>query len=107
MRDILKATPVGRGDPMASGGNYHLAQFHQFVGEQLETSLDRLSPEEALDLYRQGHPCPDDVENSVAAVEEALADMKAGDRGLPLTEYVREVRTRYGLPNPPDMAFAR
>jgi hypothetical protein len=38
--------------------------------------------------------------DDVAAVRESLADMAAGDNGVPLDEFDREFRAKHGLPLP-------
>lgn len=73
-----------------------LAQFHDFVGHCLAKGQE-LSPEEALDLWRIEHPSDAEIEETVAAVRESLADMEAGDTGMPLDEFLREFRKRHGL----------
>jgi hypothetical protein len=77
---------------MATDPHSELFQFHQFVGEQLGSGRD-LTPEETLDLWRAEHPGDDDT---IAAVQEALDDLAAGDRGRPYEEVLAELRRRYG-----------
>ncbi len=71
-----------------------LANFHQFIGEQLDAAEAKLSPEEALDLWRAQHPPTEGFGETVAALREAISDMAAGDTGLPLAEFDREFRQR-------------
>jgi hypothetical protein len=79
---------------MAIDPSSELSQFHQFVGAQLKQGSD-LSPEEAIDLWRAENPLEagDDL---VAAIEEALEDMRNGDRGIPHDEFMKDLRRRYG-----------
>jgi hypothetical protein len=74
-----------------------LARFQQFIVDHLQKG-EPLSPEEALDLWRLRNPNPNEFTASVEAVREALADMDAGDIGVPIQEFDREFRRRHGLP---------
>ncbi len=82
---------------MASHAENELSSFHHFVAIKLSEKSTDLSPEEALDLWREEHPLPDEDPNAVAAVEEAFHDMEAGDQGRPWEEFDREFRHRHGL----------
>jgi hypothetical protein len=82
---------------MSTDANYELQSFHQFIGEQLNTGEVPLSPEEALDAWRMQHPSPEQYEEDVEALREALADMEAGDTGRPWEEFDREFRKRHNL----------
>jgi len=75
-----------------------LAQFHEFVGEQLANGGGDLSPEEALDAWRAGHPSAETAEEDFEAVRQALAAMDAGDTGIPLEDFDREFRAKHNLP---------
>jgi hypothetical protein len=69
-----------------------LAQFHQFVGAQIQSG-NTLSPEEALDLWRDQHP---DIagEDATDDIGDALSDLAAGDSGISFDEFSREFRRR-------------
>jgi hypothetical protein len=82
---------------MSLDPNAELAQFQQFLVDHLQKG-ESLSPEEALDLWRLRHPNPDDFDDCVRALREALAELDAGERGVPLDEFDREFRRRHGLP---------
>src|ERR1700722_15758314 len=75
-----------------------LAEFHRFVAEKLAKGEANLSPEAALDQWRESHPTSDDLSEEVAAIKEALADMEAGDQGMPLAEFDQGFRASHGLP---------
>ena len=62
-----------------------LERFHQFVGETLQDGNAKLSPEQALALWRERR-------ESVKAIQKALDDMEADDSGRPLDEVVVEIR---------------
>lgn len=78
-----------------------LVQFRDFINKRLNNGGINLSPEEALDEWRETHPEPDDAEGTVAAIQEALDDMTtwptatAGDQRMKL---IAEVRSQFGLP---------
>jgi hypothetical protein len=40
---------------------------------------------------------PEELEESVAAIREAIADMEAGDRGVPFDEFVAAFRKKHNL----------
>ena len=82
---------------MSSDPMTELARFQQFISSHLEKG-DGLSPEEALDLWRAENPGADDVADTVHALQEALADMDAGDTGIPLDDFDRAFGNRHGLP---------
>ncbi len=71
-----------------------LERFHQFVEDKLASLSADLSPEEVLSEWRTTHPSPDDLSESVVAVKQALADMRAGDRGRPAEQVIAELRQR-------------
>jgi hypothetical protein len=82
---------------MSANIENELASFHRFVGIKLSEKNSDLSAEEALDLWRDEHPLVDETDDATAAVEEALADMEAGDLGRPWEDFEREFRQRHGL----------
>jgi len=67
-----------------------LRAFHRFLSEKVRASAADLSPEEALDEWRQQHPPADAPDEDAAAVREALDDMAKGDRGMPFDQFDRE-----------------
>jgi hypothetical protein len=75
-----------------------LSGFHAFIGEHLKEGNVGLSPEEALNIWRTDHPLPEDFEETVEALREALDDLKAGDLGRPFEEFDAEFRARHNLP---------
>jgi hypothetical protein len=89
MSDLAKELTTSIGD---------LARFHQFIGQRLKQGDDKLSPEEALDIWRSEHPLSEDYEETVAALREALEEMDAGVPGIPAEQFFREFRERHGLP---------
>jgi hypothetical protein len=75
-----------------------LAQFHEFLAEKLSNGGSPLSPEEALDEWRAAHPSAELLADDYEAVEQALADMEAGDTGTPFEEFDRRFRAKHKLP---------
>ena len=75
-----------------------LRAFHQFVGTKLHEESARCSPEEALDEWRRQHPDAQAAADDLAAIEEALAGVARGDRGIPFDEFDRDFRSRHNLP---------
>jgi len=75
-----------------------LKDFHRFVAEQLSSGESALSPEEALDLWRDHHPADFEFSSTVAALREALSEMARGDTGQPLDEFDDSFRHKYQLP---------
>jgi len=71
-----------------------MARFHQFVADQIERRGEAISPEQVLDLWRESNPVPDDYEETVLALREALADVAAGEPGIPLAEFDRRFRAK-------------
>jgi predicted transcriptional regulator len=64
-----------------------LAEFHKFVGEQLQQAdAPLMSPEEALARWRER-------QETLAAIREGLADIEAG-RTRPVEETLHELKAR-------------
>ena len=83
---------------MSTQAQGELASFHQFVTIKLSENNAGLSPEEALDMWRAEHPTHEhDGVDDVTAAKEALADMAAGDVGIPLEEFDRQFRREFGI----------
>ncbi len=80
---------------MATDSSSDIHDFYRYLGHALQSAGPLPTPEEALDAWRSQHPESDDV----LAVQEALDDMAAGDRGLPLEEFDRQFRARNGIPD--------
>ncbi len=83
---------------MATGTKEELSSFCDFLSQELANGVARLSPEEVLDMWRAEHPVADDNPNHVVALNEALADMESGDRGMPLEQFDRTFRQRHSIP---------
>lgn len=75
-----------------------LRDFHQFLGEKLVGGDTDVTPEEALDQWRQSHPDEESSKSDLEAIREALDDMANGDRGIPFEEFDAEFRRRHNIP---------
>ena len=76
-----------------------LAAFHRFIEEQLAGGAE-LTPEECLRVWRVEHPNDEELEESVAAVERALAQTERGE-GKRLGDFDRDFRARHGVATNP------
>jgi hypothetical protein len=73
--------------------NDDLRDFHRFVGEKLKNGGAHLSPEEALDEWREQHP-EVEFEDDTEAIQEAVDDMLNGDKGQPAHEVLADLDRR-------------
>ena len=76
-----------------------LDSFHSFASHQLDTGHNDLSMDELYDLWCCEDLPPEELAESVAAVRAALADMEAGDIGVPVEEHLAQLRTNYQIPD--------
>jgi hypothetical protein len=79
---------------MAAQSYDDLNQFHQFLGEKLRAGQRSLLPEDVLDEWRGLHPFPKAIDEDIAAIDEAMEDIKNGDCGMSFEEFDRELRSR-------------
>ena len=68
-----------------------LLAFRQFLDVQIASGRANLTPEEIVRLWRENRR---EFEETVAEVKEALADVAAGDRGVPAEEFMNDLRAR-------------
>ena len=76
-----------------------LQDFYEFVGAHLAEGRAHMTPEEVLiswHEYLDGPP--NEPEDDLEAIQEALDDIENGDVGMPFEEWVREFRIRHNLP---------
>jgi hypothetical protein len=78
-----------------------LADFHRYVSEKVHRGETALSPEQVLDEWRTLRPDPIEVEDDLAAIQEAIDDIENGDKGIPVDEFDRDFRARHNLPPRP------
>lgn len=81
---------------MSIDPNAELARFQQFINDHLGKG-ETFSPEEALDLWRAENPEEGAEDEELEALREAINEMEAGDRGVSLEEFDKEIRRRHGL----------
>jgi hypothetical protein len=82
---------------MSTDAYNDLQSFHQFIGQQLASGQVKLSPDEALEVWRLQHRSPEEYAADVQAIREAIADMEAGDTGTPLETFLAEFRKRHKI----------
>ena len=82
---------------MQTTSSTELEEFHRFVGDQLRQHVESLSPEVALELFRQQQMTAEELTSSTRAVERALAQADRGE-GVPLDEAMQGLREKHGLP---------
>lgn len=82
---------------MAASVSDELEQFHRFIADKLAKGESAVSPEAAVDQWRELHPSSDDLAEDVTAIKEALADLAAGDKGQPLDQFDRDFRAEHNL----------
>ena len=75
---------------MSTSETHTLEDFHRFIGEQLRSdAAAKMSPEQALALWRERH-------ESIEAIEEGLADVEAG-RTRPLDQFLADFEVRHAV----------
>ena len=75
-----------------------LRDFHRFLTDKVSSDGIDVSPEEALDEWRQLHAQTQSYDEDVAAIQEALNDIAKGDCGIPFDQFDRDFRNRHNLP---------
>jgi hypothetical protein len=86
-----------RNRPRVADVMNELESFHRFLGDQLAHGDSMLTPEECLELWRAQNLSDDEREAEAQAVREAIDDMRAGDAGQPLQEFLAEFRARKNI----------
>ena len=71
--------------------------FSDFLDGLRQEPCDHISPEEAVAQWRAQQMSPEELRESVAAIQEAIADMEAGEEGMPFDEFVSKMRQKYNL----------
>jgi hypothetical protein len=85
--------------PKVTDAMNELESFHRFLVDRLAQGESMLTPEECLELWRAQNPSDDDSETEAQAIREAIDDMRAGDAGQALQEFLTEFRTRKRIPS--------
>ena len=76
-----------------------LVAFHAFLSEKLKHTGPRLSPEEVVDEWRELNPEPEIDDEELTAIQEAIEDMKNGDRGRPFDKALADILQQLELEN--------
>jgi hypothetical protein len=71
--------------------------FHRFALQQVDDGGAELSMDQLYSLWRGQNPTQHELDESVAALEAAYADLQAGDAGRPAREALRETCERLGV----------
>jgi hypothetical protein len=71
--------------------------FHRFATSQIENGGADLSMDELYSIWRSKHPSSAELQDSVAAIKESLAELDAGYEGRPAREALRESCERLGV----------
>lgn len=74
-----------------------LDSFHEFAAAQLANGGVELTFEQLLDMWRIQNPTAEQYAENVAAIEEAIRDMQAGERGEPVEDVLRKLRQELNL----------
>jgi hypothetical protein len=67
-----------------------LQQFALFIQAKLQAGEADISPEEALDQWREENPSDEEFEENVRAIQEALDQLDAGVRGISIEALEQE-----------------
>jgi hypothetical protein len=81
---------------MSVDPNSELVRFNEFLLRQIEQKVP-LTPEEALDLWREENPMSQEIAHDRMAVRAALRDADEGDIGVSLEELDRAIRMKLGM----------
>ena len=73
--------------------------FRDFLNAKLTNGGADMSPEEALDEFREEHD-PLDDEDDVAAIQAELDDLKNGVPCIPADQVIQELCAEFNLPDP-------
>jgi hypothetical protein len=77
--------------------NAELRSFGEYVINLVESGNAQISPEDAVLRWRKQNLSPEEFDEEVAAIREALDDMEAGDRGTPWQQVLGEINAEFGL----------
>jgi hypothetical protein len=86
---------------MATPAPSELLDFGQLVLNLVAAGEAGLSPEQALHRWKLENLSPHERDEDIAAIEEALADMAAGDRGTPVNDFLQQLDAKLGIPPRP------
>lgn len=78
---------------MSTATHSQLIEFRDFLNAKIAAGPADMSPEEALDEFRD-QMTPQELEESVAAIRESLAEIQSGSQGKVLSVYLSELEDR-------------
>jgi len=82
----------------ATAGGSELQSFSGYVTSLIASGKADISPEVALLQWRLENLSPEERDEEVKAIQEALDDIAAGDRGVPAEEFFAELDAEFGIP---------
>lgn len=74
-----------------------LDNFYDFASRSLRADPTMLSMDDIYLVWRARHPTELDLNESVAALKSAYADLEAGDKGRPAREALQDACRELGL----------
>ena len=74
-----------------------LEDFRAFANDQLDQGDQNWSLDELYSLWRSQNPTPEELAETVTAVNAAYQEILAGDPGVPARDALREDLRRRGL----------
>lgn len=74
-----------------------LESFHCFAAEKLSSGRGDLSMADLLEMWEREQTVSDQGEVDLRAVQAALRDLDAGDRGIPFDQHIGELRKRFSF----------
>lgn len=72
-----------------------LRSFQQYALNRIKAGGEG-ELEDLLDEWRNRNPDPQQQQQELRAIKQAIAEWKAGDEGLPVDEAFAEIRAKYG-----------
>lgn len=76
-----------------TANNEELREFHRFVGEKLKNGGAAMSPEDAVEEWRDQHPDVE-FEDDTEAIQAAYDDMLNGEEGQPADKVLADLQKR-------------
>jgi hypothetical protein len=83
---------------MSTAGHSELQSFSGYVTSLIASGKANVSPEVALLQWRLENLSPEERDEEVRAIQEALDDIAAGDRGTPADEFLAEINAEFSMP---------
>jgi hypothetical protein len=85
------------GNTMSIDSNAELRSFGQYIEQLVASGNSKLTPEDALAQWRMENLSPEEYEEEVRAIQEALDDIAAGDKGVPWGQVIKDINAEFGL----------